>query len=111
MAIEKKFEDMHTIQIIGKYSWEVSKDIIQNFYFKGNYFGGKFLMNVSNTKNSFGFLSYIHSKKDLDERFNFIEKNHVKEGGLFNVAFYNVYVNKLDKKNIKKIKKESYQLV
>jgi len=111
MAKIRKLEDMYVVQIPGENSWKNAKRFINNFYFKGDLFGGKFMMNVSTGYRSPGFVAYVDSKNDLEKRFNFIEKNHLQEKKVFEISFQNIYFSEIDVKEEIKIKKEVYELI
>ena len=111
MVEKRNLEDMYVIQVPGENAWKSAKEIIKKFYFKGDYYEGKFIMDISNTFKSPGFTTYVQSKKDLEKKFDFIESNHVKEGNLFSVAFHNLYISENENGKKEKIKEEVYQLL
>jgi len=111
----REIKDYFTIQISGEKSWESAKESIWNIFYKGYSQDGKFVIDVSNTYESPGFFTVVNSRKDLQNKLDFVEKRHIKGGRIFNFHFHNLYFveaeeNILEKPIREKIKGEIYAL-
>lgn len=108
----RKIQDYTTIQIPGKNSWENAKKNIWNMFYKGYLDDSKFVIEVSNTRNSPGIYSVVNTREKLSNIIEFVEKNHVKEERLFNFHFHNLYLNEFYEKEypIKENSMEKYLL-
>lgn len=96
--------------VVGKNSWnQVRKQIAKSYFLSGQ---ESFILDVESTKNCFGVRFNAIDAKDLSNKLNYIEENHVKDG-IFSLAYTQVHLSEQNnsKNDSHKIKRGAYELI